>query len=62
MKDRSARPRKLALKRESLREMSSHALRAVAGGMQDTDACPVSVQVYCTVTVLRGQSCTCIQD
>jgi hypothetical protein len=62
MKDRTARPRKLALKRESLRQMSPLAMREVIGGMQETDACPVSVQVYCTVTVLRGQSCTCIQD
>ena len=55
-------PRRLTLKRESLRDLSVDALRKVAGGFVHTDECPVSIQVYCTVTVIRGQSCTCIQD
>ena len=60
--NRGPEPARLALKRETLRQLSAPALKAVAGGFVHTDECPVSVQVYCTVTVLRGQSCTCIQD
>ena len=53
---------KLTLNRESLRELSPQALRAAAGGVVRTQDCPYSDAVYCTVTVLNGQSCTCIHN
>ncbi|HEX6489294.1 MAG TPA: hypothetical protein VF137_10565 [Candidatus Dormibacteraeota bacterium] len=51
---------KLTLKRESLRELSAGTLRDVAGGFYPSEACPVSVQVYCTYTVVRGVTCICL--
>ena len=64
MADDRQRPRqaKLTLNRESLRELSSQALRDAVGGVVRTQDCPYSDAVYCTVTVLNGQSCTCIQN
>ena len=58
------RPRKtkLTLNRESLRELSPAALRDAVGGVVRTHDCPYSDALYCTVTVLNGQSCTCIHN